>query len=92
MDITPEILTQAGIMLKTHLEENHHDIDQAFNNFKEDLTINLKAKIGIEKGLIKIQTGISFPVEKVQDAETKYFDPNQRELFKEEENGNSGEF
>jgi hypothetical protein len=85
MDITPEILAQTGEMLKKHLEDYHKDIDTAFSNFEEDLTVNLKAKLGVAKGKVKIQTGISFPVEKVQDAETVYFDPNQRELFEEDE-------
>jgi hypothetical protein len=90
MDITPEILAQTGDMLKKHLEDYHNDIDTAFSNFEEDLTVNLKAKIVVEKGQIKIQTGINFPVEKVQDAETKYFDPNQRELFEEEGEDSEG--
>jgi hypothetical protein len=85
MNITPEILAEAGEMLKGHLKDYQNDIDQAFSNFEEKLTVNFMAKLGVDKGKIKIETGISFPVEKVKDADTKYFDPDQRELFGKED-------
>ena len=85
MDITPEILAQTGEMLKKHLEDYSRDISTAFANFEEDLTVSLKVKLGVDKGKVKIETGIGFPVEKVKDAETAYFDPDQRGLFEEDD-------
>ena len=87
MEISKEILTQAGEMSAGQLMDYKNYIDRAFQENDEILDINLKVKLSMNKEKFKIQTDISFTAEKIKDSLTVWYDPNQRKLFKDEPQG-----
>lgn len=87
MEITNEILKQAGEMSAGQLIDYKNYIDRAFQENDEILDINLKVKLSMNKEKFKIQTDISFTAEKIKDSITVGYDPNQKQLFDDEPGG-----
>jgi hypothetical protein len=87
MEISKEILKQAGEMSASQLSDYQNYVDRAFQENNEILDINLKIKLSMNKEKFKIQTDISFISEKIKDSLTRWWDPNQRQLFEDEPEG-----
>jgi hypothetical protein len=69
------------------LSDYQNYVDRAFQENNEILDINLKIKLSMNKEKFKIQTDISFISEKIKDSLTRWWDPNQRQLFEDEPEG-----
>jgi hypothetical protein len=85
MEITGEIVGKAREMIGNHLDNYQDQISAAFIENDEILDVNLKVRFSMNKGKFKIQSDINFTAEKIKDKQTIWYDPNQREMFTDEE-------
>lgn len=91
MKLSKKLLDQSGEMLKDLLNHHANEINEAFAENDEILEVSVKMRYSFIKEKFKIQTGINFVADRVKDDSTFWYDPKQRQLFKEDPDAGSGD-
>ena len=83
MDITKEMLIQAGSEISQLINGHIAQINKAYLDTESELTISLGLKFGPGKnaGEIKMTTSIAFVESRIKESNTITFDNEQRQLF-----------
>ena len=79
--IQAAVIKQVIDMIGGHLIDYRDDMDKAYQNQDDSLTVTLTAKYARDKDGIRITTGIAFTTDKIKDGTSVVIDPNQMQLF-----------
>ena len=83
MDISIKMLKQAGVEISNLLDKHIKQINTAYLDTDNELTISLGLKFGPGKntGETKMTTSINFIESKIKESNTITFDDKQKQLF-----------
>ena len=81
--ISDEVVKQSIIGIKGILEEYKNELERAYCNAEDDLTVSIRLRYSVPKkgSGISIQTDLSFMLEKIKIKTETIIDPNKDNLF-----------